>query len=477
MKKLRRRAISLILSVVMILSMMPAISWATVTEPDETEWIQGIIAQLEMEGYARNVKTKIGSTDVYMYIYSKSIWDEDAQNFEQDSVFIFQPGNGAVNSEIPGYENELESRPWAKANPSAVYIADGVTGIGSHAFDTISTLNKLEIEDPASLTYVGDHAFQNCNKRTGPINLSGVTNMGEAAFYGCSRLQKVTLGEGLQTIPDNAFNACGLTQIQIPKSVTSIGNSAFANNGFREQPNGTLTLHEGLETIGSNAFYIQPNSTEATSGFQTLVIPCTVTDIGDGAFSGHRRLNSVTVQDENNGGSGRSQLTTVGQAAFGKDIYTAYSETRTIQDAVNPNITYKLVINQATPTIDVSAYSGEWNAAYTGKPLEDYQKAVLLEVGNGAVAPTGELVYTFYTDETYKNPVTENDGIPSEAGKYYLKVTYPGDSNYKQTEVDLIPVTIDPANLAVQVEGYNGTYDGTEHSAAVITSVTGARER
>ena len=38
MKKLRRRAISLILSVVMILSMMPAISWATVTEPDEMEW-------------------------------------------------------------------------------------------------------------------------------------------------------------------------------------------------------------------------------------------------------------------------------------------------------------------------------------------------------------------------------------------------------------------------------------------------------
>ena len=70
MKKLRRRAISLILSVVMILSMMPAISWATVTEPNETEWIQGIIAQLEMEGYKRSVKTKIGSTDVYMYILS-----------------------------------------------------------------------------------------------------------------------------------------------------------------------------------------------------------------------------------------------------------------------------------------------------------------------------------------------------------------------------------------------------------------------
>ena len=70
------------------------------------------------------------------------------------------------------------------------------------------------------------------------------------------------------------------------------------------------------------------------------MIPCTVTDIGDGDFSGHRRLNSVTVQDENNGGSGHSRLTTAGQAAFGKDTDTAYSETRTIQDAVNPNITY-----------------------------------------------------------------------------------------------------------------------------------------
>ena len=75
----------------------------------------------------------------------------------------------------------------------------------------------------------------------------------------------------MQTIPDNAFNACGLTQIQIPKSVTSIGNSAFANNGFREQPNGTLTLHEGLETIGSNAFYIQPNSTSVMVPFPATV--------------------------------------------------------------------------------------------------------------------------------------------------------------------------------------------------------------
>ena len=89
---------------------------------------------------------------------------------------------------------------------------------------------------------------------------------------------------------------------------------------------------------------------------------------------------------------------------------------------------YKLVINQATPTIDVSAYSGEWNPTYNGKPLVDYRKAVLRGVGNGAVAPTGELVYTFYTDETCKDPVTENKGIPSAAGKYYLKVTYPGGS-------------------------------------------------
>ena len=350
MKKLRRRAISLILSVVMILSMMPAISWAAEAPgPDSAQYqyVDGILQELNVgldskSQYTLYGPAPLGDSDLYTYSLVQSVYDISTGGTITDTVYVIVPGvgNNLQNTSIPDYTGIQSGQPWAKANLSAVYIADGVTGIGSHAFDTISTLNKLEIEDPASLTYVGDHAFQNCNKLTGPIDLSGVTNMGEAAFYGCSRLQKVTLGEGLQTIPDNAFNACGLTQIQIPKSVTSIGNSAFANNGFREQPNGTLTLHEGLETIGSNAFYIQPNSTEATSGFQTLVISCTVTDIGDGAFSGHRRLNSVTVQDENNGGSGTSQLITVGQAAFGKDTYTAYSETRTIQDAVDPNITY-----------------------------------------------------------------------------------------------------------------------------------------
>ena len=350
MKKLRRRAISLILSVVMILSMMPAISWAAEAPgPDSAQYqyVDGILQELNVgldskSQYTLYGPAPLGDSDLYTYSLVQSVYDISTGGTITDTVYVIVPGvgNNLQNTSIPDYTGIQSGQPWAKANLSAVYIADGVTGIGSHAFDTISTLNKLKIEDPASLTYVGDHAFQNCNKLTGPIDLSGVSNMGEAAFYGCSRLQEVTLGEGLKTIPDNAFNACGLTQIQIPKNVTSIGDSAFANNGFREQPNGTLTLHEGLMTIGSNAFYIQPNSTEATSGFQTLVIPCTVTAIGDGAFSGHRRLNSVTVQDENNGGSGPSQLITVGQAAFGKDTYTAYSETRTIQDAVDPNITY-----------------------------------------------------------------------------------------------------------------------------------------
>ena len=69
MKKLRRRAISLILSVVMILSMMPAISWATVTESDETEWIQGIIAQLEYIDDHQQELTQFTDVSPYYWAY------------------------------------------------------------------------------------------------------------------------------------------------------------------------------------------------------------------------------------------------------------------------------------------------------------------------------------------------------------------------------------------------------------------------
>ena len=56
---------------------------------------------------------------------------------------------------------------------------------------------------------------------------SGITKIGNSAFFPCSNLTSIHIPESVTSIGNDAFSNSGLTSIIIPKSVTSIGTSAF----------------------------------------------------------------------------------------------------------------------------------------------------------------------------------------------------------------------------------------------------------
>lgn len=107
------------------------------------------------------------------------------------------------------------------------------------------------------------------------------------AFCNCSIPVSITLPEGLMTIGDNAFRGCSsLTNINLPESLTSIGNYAFYGC-----PNLTImTIPEGLTSIGNYGFC-------GCSVPTSITIPESLTDIGDFAFSSCTNLNSITLPE------------------------------------------------------------------------------------------------------------------------------------------------------------------------------------
>ena len=332
MKRRLKSAVSILLAVVMIVSMLPVTAFA-VEAPSLSGWAQKKAEALEDSGYEKGGPFRLQGSDLYQFTFTKNNYDDEG-NLTQDAVYLILPGTDAVDTEMPDYgEPDSPTKPWAEANPSAVYIADGVTGIGAHAFENMRNLEKLEIENSETLKKVGAYAFNGCDNLDGPLDLSGVTDLGEYAFNACERLDSVTLSDDLTSIPKNAFNSCGLTSVNIPAKVKTIGDAAFANNSL----SGELVLPDTLTTIGDSAFYRYLSSSDI-GGYSSITIPASVTSIGKNAFSGHKSLETVTLQHTD-----ASKLT-IKDGAFGTDTYTAHNYVTDVTvDDGSSTITYKNV--------------------------------------------------------------------------------------------------------------------------------------
>lgn len=160
----------------------------------------------------------------------------------------------------------------------SVYMPNTVRKIGDRAFYG----NGLkEVTFSGTLTSIGMVAFSN-NELTSVVLPDSVNHLGNGAFSTNSNIERIILSKNLREISDAAFGCSdkyhymtNLTEIEIPDTVTRIGSRAFAGSNihnivipdsvkeigeyafstknYLNEPC-TVSLPEGLETIGDNAF-------------------------------------------------------------------------------------------------------------------------------------------------------------------------------------------------------------------------------
>lgn len=86
----------------------------------------------------------------------------------------------------------------------------------------------------SGITSVGDYAFWGCGQLKAVTLPDTVTRIGKFAFEGCDLLQEITLPDGIAEIGKKAFSKCGsLTAITLPASVGTLGEDVFAGGEKR----------------------------------------------------------------------------------------------------------------------------------------------------------------------------------------------------------------------------------------------------
>ena len=128
---------------------------------------------------------------------------------------------------------------------------------------------------------IGEFVKSNPNITGIDLSQSGVTAIGDSAFYECDNLQSVTLGN-VTSIGDSAFAFSSLQSVTMGDGV-SIGERAFAYSGLQ-----SVTMGDGV-SIGERAF--------SDCGNLQMVVTGDVNTIGEGAFDLCFNLHTVVMGD------------------------------------------------------------------------------------------------------------------------------------------------------------------------------------
>ena len=269
-------------------------------------------------------------------------------------------GTGA----LPSYtDNSMP--PWygSAGSITTIIVGSGVTAIGDLAFYGCTALTAVRLPD--SVTAIGAAAFKDCSA-LGSIALPpALLSIGEAAFENCEKLGSITLPAGLRSIGDFAFYRCtGLTSVVVPASLQQLGKVSFAycTSLVRAEVNGSLT------DLPDWTFYGCTSLTEVS-------LPQTVTTTGESAFGNCRDLQTVyydgtaDVAPSQGSGTGTSVRPTEEMPPSGSnsgwDISGSTAESTTVTNTENSSLTEKtttdldIKINGKDSTLEDVSAAGE----------------------------------------------------------------------------------------------------------------------
>ncbi len=271
----------------------------------------------------------IGDYAFYNCFHEKqAVWGYD-ENWNYIELEPYEFLGGLLEVTFAERVNDLTIGAYAFSQTAIteVSIPATVTLLGEGAFANNTLLRSLTFATDSKLTKIGDSAFNRCPIDGELFIPASVIEIGESAFANCSGsvldpnvpenndedplndvytnigITKVIFESGsrLQIIGKSAFSTCSVLQsIEMPNTVTSIGDSAFYFCPVLTTV--TFAENSALTSIGENAFYYCGGLTEIT-------IPALVETIGANAFGSCYSLVALTFAEN-------SQLKTIGQGAF-----------------------------------------------------------------------------------------------------------------------------------------------------------------
>jgi hypothetical protein len=208
-------------------------------------------------------------------------------------------GNGAVVI-IPNTTLPIPDVAFAGCTSLvSVVIGNSVTSIGSFAFSSCSSLVSAVL--PNSITALVSNVFDRCTSLASVSLPDSLLTIGTYTFFQSTSLRSIFIPDSVVTIGDEAFYGSGLTSINLPDSVTSMGGGGSLFGAFEHCTSMlSVSIPDSITAITNYTF-------RGCSSLASLVLPNSSTSVGTSAFNGCSSLSTIAIPNS---------VTVVGLDAF-----------------------------------------------------------------------------------------------------------------------------------------------------------------
>ena len=158
------------------------------------------------------------------------------------SADVYADGLGGTHTTE---DNKLGNFVFMYSNLRSIKLPEGLTEIGKNALNSSRFMNSFNI--PNTVEIINSGAFMDIEKVKSITMPNSVTTIGGSIFSECTELSSITLSENISEISSQMFYNCkALKNITIPASVKTIAREAFYYSGLT-----SLNVPATVESIGS----------------------------------------------------------------------------------------------------------------------------------------------------------------------------------------------------------------------------------